>query len=190
MRQPPRDSPPVPDAVRGVRRRSSILAGTVIIAALLVIFPPWRARAIRTTTRYTAVANVAPATVVDTVDWLLPFAALYAPPRASLTGAQMRDLAARSMAGDTAARTTLRRVASGFERHLDVPEILRTDGELWRDSVLHLAGIPAMSSYDLTIRIDQRWLAARLALLALIAFVLDARAPKRARSAPTGDRNH
>lgn len=87
----------------------------------------------------------------------------------------MRDLAARSMAGDRAAREELLESTARFEPRLRVPDILRTDGELWRDSVLHAAGVPAMSSYDLTIRIDQRWLAARLIVLGLIVFLIELR---------------
>jgi hypothetical protein len=165
-----------------IGRRQWWFIGAGVVAALLILFPPWRAQAVRTTTRYAAVAGVAPAIVLDTVTWLLPFEPLYAPPRTNLTGERMRDLAARSMAGDGGARTELRESASRFEPRLHVPDILRTDGELWRDSVLRAAGVPAMSSYDLTVRIDQRWLAGRLILLGLVVFLLEWRARKRRRS--------
>ena len=154
--------------------------GAGVVAGLLILFPPWHARAIRTTTRYAAVSQVAPAIVVDTVAWLLPFEPLYAPPRPTLTGDQMRSLAARSLAGDLAARAQLRESAAGFESRLHVPDILRTDGELWRDSVLRAAGVPAMSSYDLTVTIDEGWLAMRLSLLGLVVFLLELRFRKRA----------
>lgn len=167
-----------------IKRRRWVFISTAVIAALLIIFPPWRACAIRTTTRYAAVADVAPAVVIDTVAWLLPFEPLYAPPRATLAGDRMRDLASRAMAGDRAARTELRASAARFESRLRVPDILRTDGELWRDSVLLAAGVPAMSSYDLKVTIDQRWLAARLILLAMVVLLLEMRHRKRV--TPTG----
>ena len=169
--------------MRTINRRRWGFVGAAVIAGLLILFPPWRARAIRTTTRYAAVAQVAPAIVVDTIAWLLPFEPLYAPPRPTLTGDRMRELASRSMAGDRAARTELRESAARFAPRLHVPDILRTDGELWRDSVLRAAGVPAMSSYDLTVTIDQGWLAMRLILLALIVFFLELRVRKRV--APT-----
>jgi len=165
--------------VQPVSRRQWGFVVVGVIAGLLVLFPPWRARAIRTTTRYAAAADVAPAIVVDTVTWLLPFEPLYAPPRATFTGGQMRDLAVRSMSGDRGARAELLESAARFEPRLHVPDILRTDGELWRDSVLRAAGVPAMSSYDLTVSIDQRWLATRLIVLALIVLLLELRVRKR-----------
>ena len=151
-----------------------------MVAALIVLFPPWRAEAVRTTTRYAAVPGVAPAIVVDTVAWRLPFEPLFAPPHADLTGDRMRDLAARSMAGDGAASAELREAAARYEPRLHVPDILRTDGELWRDSVLRAAGVPAMSSYDLAVRIDQGWLVGRLVVLGLVVFLFEWRTRKRA----------
>ena len=100
----------------------------------------------------------------------------------------MRELAQRSLGGDTSARAELRRRTTGVERRYHAPEVLRTDGEIWRDSVLAAAGIPATSSYDLTFFIDQRWLALRLAILALIALALDYRARRRKR--PARDKGH
>jgi hypothetical protein len=162
-----------------IKRRQRKFVAAAVIAGLLVLFPPWRARAIRTTTRYAAAANVAPAIVVDTIAWLLPFEPLYAPPRATLTGDRMRDLAARSMAGDRVARSELLDSTARFEPRLHIPEVLRTDGELWRDSVLRAAGVPAMSSYDLTVTIDQRWLATRLVVLGIVVWLLELRIRKR-----------
>jgi hypothetical protein len=91
----------------------------------------------------------------------------------------MRELAVRVANGDTNARRVLREATAETERLVHVPEVLQTAGELWRDSVLTAAGIPATSSYDLTFAIDQRWLAARLAAVALLAFLMDSRARRR-----------
>ena len=147
------------------------IAAAVGLAALIVVFPPWRARAIRTTARYDATPGVAPATLIDTVRWTLAFAPLYAPPRATLGGEEMRQLATRSLAGDTTAKADLRRSTAAFEARLHVPDILRVSGALWRDSVLAKAGIPSLTTYDLTFAVDQRWMAARLTVLAAIAVV-------------------
>ena len=157
------------------RGRLPIVVGALIIALLLLVFPPWHARAIRTTTRYAAIPGVAPVTVIDTIIWTLAFEPLYAPPRPMLDGERMRALAARSFQGDTGARAELRQRAGAFEQRFRAPEVLRTAGELWRDSVLSIAGIPSLSSYYVTFTLDDRWLAARLAALATIALVLDYR---------------
>ena len=102
----------------------------------------------------------------------------------------MLDLATRAMNGDSAARSTLRRATGEPERRLHVPEVLRTDGALWRDSVLTAARIPAVSSYDLEVVIDQRWLIARLAALALIAAIVDSRFRRKAVAEGNRDGGH
>lgn len=156
--------------------------GAIVIALIVFLFPPWRAQAIRTTTRYAAVAGVEPSTVVDTITWPLQFAPIFAPPRPAVSGNRMRELAGRSVAGDTSARATLRAETRDAERRVRVPEVLRTEGALWRDSVLTAAGMPATTSYELTFGLDERWLAARLAVVALTAFMLDLRGRRRAYS--------
>jgi hypothetical protein len=171
-----------------LERRALIVAGAGVLALLVLLFPPWRARAIRTTTRYAATPGVEPSTLIDTVTWPIQFAPIFAAPRAALPGAAMRDLAQRSLGGDPSARAELRRRTSGVEQRYHAPEVLRTDGEIWRDSVLTAAGIPATSSYDLTFSVDQRWLALRLALLAVLALGLDYRGRRRIR--PPRDQHH
>lgn len=161
------------------RRRLLIFAGIALVAALVLLFPPWRARAIRTTDRYAAIAGVAPSTVVDTIDWLIPFAPIYAPPHPLLTANRMRELAARAIRGDSNASRRIRDSTLDVERRYRAPEVLRTAGEVWRDSVLTAAGIPAISGYDLAFTIDQRWVAARLAALALVVFILEWRRRRR-----------
>ena len=161
------------------RHRRFILLGIALVAVLALLFPPWRARAIRTTTRYGAVSGVAPSTVMDTIDWLIPFAPIYAPPRSRLTGDRMRQLAAHAIRGDTEARRRMRDSVIVVEQRYHAPEVLRTGGEVWRDSVLAAAGIPAISGYDLAFTIDQRWVAARLAALALLGFAVEWRGRRR-----------
>jgi hypothetical protein len=158
------------------------IAAAVVIALLTVIFPPWRARAIRTTTRYAAVSGVAPATVIDTITWRLSAAPLFAPPRAPLPGSVTHALALRSMAGEPAARAELRRVMEPFEQRYHAPEIIRTVGEVWRDSVLAVAGVPAVSSYDASFAIDELGLAGRLIAVATIAAFVEYRRVRRQRA--------
>jgi len=161
------------------RHRRLILIGLAVVAVLALLFPPWRARAVRSTTRYAAVAGVAPSTVVDTIDWLIPFAPIYAPPRSRITGDRMRALATRAIQGDTAARQDLRESTMDVEQRYHAPEVLRSSGEVWRDSVLAAAGIPAVSGYDLAFSIDQGWVAARLVVLGLLGFALEWRGRRR-----------
>ena len=162
-----------------LRHRRLILLGIASVAVLALLFPPWRARAIRTTTRYAAVSGVVPSTVVDTIDWLIPFAPIYAPPQPRLNGDRMRQLAARAIRGDTEARQRIRDSTVDVEQRYHAPEVLRTRGEVWRDSVLGAAGIPAISGYDLAFSIDQRWVAARLAALALLGIAVEWRGRRR-----------
>ena len=87
----------------------------------------------------------------------------------------MGELAQRSFHGDTTARAELRKVGAEIERRYHAPDELRTSGELWRDSVLAVAGIPSMSSYDLQFSLDDGSIATRLAALAGLALLLEYR---------------
>lgn len=152
--------------------RMLVLVGIATLALLVVVYPPWRARAVRTTSRYAAVPGVTPSILTDTLTWTVPFAPVYAPPRASLEGQRMQQLAMRSLLGDTAAAGELRRATEEIERKYHAPEVLRAAGALWRDSLLSKAGIPSVTSYELTFAIDRPWMAARLAVLIIVGFVL------------------
>ena len=85
----------------------------------------------------------------------------------------MRELAGKAIVGDSDARRRLKDSAASVEERYHAPEVLRSLGAVWRDSVLAAAGIPAISGYDLTFTIDQRWIAARLTALGLLAFALE-----------------
>lgn len=117
-------------------------------------------------------SGVAPSTVTDTLDWALAFAPVYAPPRAAIDGSRMRLLATRSLSGDTIAAAELRRSTTRVERKYQVPEVLRAAGALWRDSVLAVAGIPSVTSYDVSFALDGRWMAARLMVLLVAGLIL------------------
>ena len=168
-----------------------LIAGTALVLALLILlFPPWRARAIRTTTRYAAVENVAPATLIDTVGWSIRFLPLFAPPRAPLTPAEVRELARHARTGDSVAKRRLVAEMNPFERRVGVPEILRTNGELWRDSVLSTAGVPSVSFYDASFRLDDSAIALRLAVVLVVAFAVDRRRVAAASSRHGGGGDH
>jgi hypothetical protein len=157
------------------RGRLLITGVALALALAILLFPPRTARAVRSTTRYAAVQGVAPATLVDTVVWTLRASFVFAPPRTPVTATVMRALAARSLAGDTAAKQRLLGLTEPFERKVAAPEILRASGELWRDSVLAAAGIPSLSGYEVTFAVDELGVALRLASVALVAFILEVR---------------
>ena len=159
-----------------IDRGRLLIAGTALaLAVLILLFPPWYARAIRTTTRYAAVANVATATVIDTVIWTIRALPLFDPPKAPRTAAEGRELSRRAQTGDTAAIRRLLPMMDAFERRVKAPEILQTVGELWRDSVLSAAQIPSVSSYEVDFTLDDSVIALRLSVVLLIAFILDRR---------------
>jgi hypothetical protein len=172
------------------RGRLAITGGAVVLALAVLLFPPWSARAIRTTSRYASVPGVAPATLVDTVRWSIRVLPLFAPPHPAISGAAMRDLAARAQSGDTVAKRQLVRLVEPFERRVGAPEILRTSGELWRDSVLAVAGMPSVSSYQASFALDDLGIALRLAAVALIALFLDRRRPGARSSRGLRGRGH
>ena len=164
--------------LRGMRsdRGRLLIAGTALaLSVLILVFPPWRARAIRTTTRYAAVANVAPATVVDTVTWTIRALPLFDRPKAPLTAAEGRELSRRAQTGDMSAKRRLLAVMDPFERRVKAPDILQTGGELWRDSVLSAAQMPSVSSYDVDFTLDDSVIALRLSVVLLLAFIVDRR---------------
>ena len=161
-------------------RFASFTAAT-LVAVGVVLVPPWRATAIRTTTtRYGGEASATPMTLTDTVQWTLSWAPLYRRPRAPFTAAQWRAAEERALAGEGVARATLLPIVSRFERRYDVPDVLRAAGTAWRDSVLATAGMPSISSYDVVFAIDDARLATRLALLLLAAYLIDRRQRRRA----------
>jgi hypothetical protein len=174
----------------GDRGRLTITALAVVLALLVLIFPPWTARAVRTTTRYASVPGVAPATLVDTVSWNIRALPLFAPPRPTITGSEMRALPGRARSGDSTAKRRLVSVTESFERRVSAPEVLRTAGELWRDSVLAAAGMPSVSSYEVRFAIDDVGIAMRLATIALTALLIDWRRSGAWRSLRPRGRDH
>ena len=150
------------------------MLGASALALLVVLFPPWKARAVRTTTRFAAVDGVAPLTLIDTVTWTLPAAIIFAPPHTPFTSRELREITSRKLSGDSGVHGQLEALER-FERRVHVPENLRTSGELWRDSVFAVAGMPSVSSYEVTFTLDDVGIALRLGAVAVVALLLEAR---------------
>lgn len=161
--------------MRRDRGRLLIAGSALALVVLILVFPAWRARAIRTTTRYAAVANVAPATVVDTIIWTIRALPLFDPPKAPLTATEARELSQRAQKGDVRAKRHLLDAMAPFERRVKAPEILQTGGEVWRDSVLSAAQMPSVSSYEVAFTLDDSAIALRLSVVLLLAFIFDRR---------------
>ena len=143
------------------RSQRRVLAAALVAALLVAAHPPWRATAVRTSTRHAGVPNVEPVTLVDTIEWTLAFAPLYARPRSPSDPTLARQV-------DERARRERQAAIERFEHKYKVPEILRTAGAAWRDSILGRAGIPSASSYAARFAVDRARLALRLAVVALL----------------------
>lgn len=150
-----------------VRQRRAVIAAGAL-AVIVLLHPPWRAEAVRTTTRYGGTPGLAPLEVTDTVRWPVRWAPIYAPPRAPFTAAALRAASERALSGDTASRSAVRRLTEHFEERYGAPEGLRTAGTFWRDSVLASSGIRSGSTYEATFRIDNLALALRLTMVAAL----------------------
>ena len=153
------------------RSRWYPLALVLVSALLIVLYPPWRATAVRTSVRYSAAPGVEPFTLVDTVHWTLSFAPAYARPRFLADAAPLDPPAGRILTA--AVREERLRALEEFERRYQVPQVLRTNGASWRDSILSSAGIPSASSYEASFTLDGARLALRLVVLAIFAVAAD-----------------
>ena len=142
------------------RAQVRLIGTAAAVAVLVALHPPWRATGVRTVTRFASAPGVEPATIVDTVEWALPFAPVYARPRAPARPAASRVLSP----GDSRYRSDM----AEFERRYKVPEMLRSAGAAWRDSILGRAGIPSGTVYEASFSVDGGRLALRLAMLALV----------------------
>ena len=144
-----------------------------------MLYPPWRATAIRITTRYGNVEGMQAQSVVDTVEWPLEFAPIAAAPRTPFTTTELQQIVIRAHRGDSTARDELRLTTQSFEERYHVPEALRASAAFWRDSVLSAAGIPSVTTYHVTFAIDDARLALRLGLLGAVAMVTEWKAVRR-----------
>jgi hypothetical protein len=109
-----------------MKARSVILALGAGIAALIALHPPWTARAVAMRMSFTGFPKVPPSTVVDTVIWTVPFAAVYARPSLSLPARDLTVYLARLSKGDRSAALEWRKRVEGIERRYRVPDSLRS----------------------------------------------------------------
>jgi len=106
--------------------RNVILALGSGMTALIALHPPWIARAV--TMRMTFdVPAAPPATVFDTVSWVIPFAAVYARPSLGIPAQQLAAYQARVSKGDTSTAREWQSRIEDIERRYRVPEQLRSE---------------------------------------------------------------
>ena len=110
-----------------MKTRSVILALGAAIAALVALHPPWIARALTMRMSFDGPPASAPATIVDTVSWLVPFAAIYSPPSLSIPARQQAAYQARVSKGDTSTAREWQNKIEGIERRYRVPDQLRSE---------------------------------------------------------------
>lgn len=109
-----------------MKTRTAILALGAGIAALIALHPPWIARAVTMRMSFEGFPKVPPATVVDTVTWAVPFAAIYAPPSLGLPPRELAAYQARLSKGDRSAALEWRKRVEDNEQRYRVPDELRS----------------------------------------------------------------
>jgi hypothetical protein len=112
--------------IRSMKTSRVIVAGAGI-AALVALHPPWIARAVAMRMSFEGFPAVPPTSVVDTVGWTVPFAAIYAPPSLSLSAQQLSEYQARLSRGDTSAAREWKERIEAIERRYRVPDTLRSE---------------------------------------------------------------
>ncbi|MDP9177320.1 MAG: hypothetical protein M3O61_06525 [Gemmatimonadota bacterium] len=119
--------------------RRVIVAFGAGIAALAALHPPWTARAVVMRMSFDVPA-APPATVLDTVTWGVPFAAIYARPSLGIPAQQLAAYQARIARGDTSIAREWQSRVENIERRYRVPDTLRSK---WaRDTV---GAVPAVA---------------------------------------------
>lgn len=109
-----------------MKTRTVILALGAGIAALVALHPPWIARAVVMRMSFKGFPKVPPSTVVDTVSWGVPWAAIYDPPSLSLLPRELASYQARLSKGDRSAALEWRDRVQGMERRYRVPDELKS----------------------------------------------------------------
>lgn len=110
-----------------MKKRSVIIALGAAIAALVALHPPWIARALTMRMSFDGSAASPPATIVDTVSWVVPFAAIYSPPSLAIPARQQAAYQARVSKGDASTAREWQKRIEGIERRYRVPEQLRSE---------------------------------------------------------------
>jgi hypothetical protein len=109
-----------------MKTRTVILALGAGIAALIALHPPWIARAVVMRMSFEGFPKVPPTTVVDTVSWAVPFAAIYARPSLGLPPRELRAYQGRLSKGDRSAALDWRNRVEDIERRYRVPDELKS----------------------------------------------------------------
>lgn len=123
-----------------MRPKAVIFLAGVVAMALVTLHPPWIARAVLTRMSFRGFPQVPPTTIIDSVSWRVPFAALYSRPSLDLPVKELSDFQARLAKGDTSAARDWQKKTESVEQKYKVPDSLRS---VWRrDSV---PGNPAPS---------------------------------------------
>lgn len=110
-----------------MKTRNVILALGAGIAVLVALHPPWNATAVVNYISFKGFPAVPPVTVVDTVMWDIPFAAIYASPSLGLTARELAAYQRRISKGDTSAVREWRQTMERTERRYFVPDTLRSE---------------------------------------------------------------
>jgi hypothetical protein len=110
-----------------MKTRSVVLAIGVGIAALVALHPPWNAQAIVNYISFKGFPAVPPVTVIDTVSWDVPFAAIYARPSLGLSARDLAGYEARLSRGDTSTVREWQQRIENTERRYRVPDTLRSE---------------------------------------------------------------
>jgi hypothetical protein len=113
--------------IRSKTTRRWILALGAGIAALIALHPPWIARAVAMRMNFEGFPAARPTTVVDTVNWAVPFAPIYARPSLSLDAQEFAAYQSRLSRGDTSAAREWQRRIETIERRYRVPDTLRSE---------------------------------------------------------------
>lgn len=110
-----------------MKTRRIMLAIGAGIAALVALHPPWTVRALTMRMSFDGPTASPPATIVDTVSWIVPFAAIYSPPSLAIPAQQQAAYQARVSKGDTSAAREWQSRIEGIERRYRVPDELRSE---------------------------------------------------------------
>jgi hypothetical protein len=108
----------------GLRRILLVLGLGVM--ALVVLHPPWIAKAVLTRMSFRGFPSVPPTTIIDSATWRVPFAAVYSPPTLDLPVGDLAEYQRRLLAGDTAAASEWQGRTEAIERRYRVPPKLRS----------------------------------------------------------------
>jgi hypothetical protein len=108
-----------------MKTRRMIIALGAGLAALVALHPPWTARAVVMRMSFDVPA-APPATVFDTVTWVIPSAPIYARPSLGVSAQQLAGYQARISKGDTSAAREWQSRIENIERRYRVPDTLRS----------------------------------------------------------------